>query len=492
MPVSIDMVSSKLTKLQQRNVLFDDSEDDEILDELGKDNVGVNFLFPIVGESYKVYADSYMDMELLERGERDLQKFQESINGQVLQPIFELMRTNSLTPETLESNSDKWSKDSAESKYMFLKRRYYVDADKVVRDRRKGERIVCEPICIFDLIMCAHLMNDHMTYRPIHDHLNKMYSNITREFTKMTVKYCSVCNPDQHLKPIEKYRHKNIFKGALPLERVHVEVFEPFDGELIANSYSYVLYCRDYHTRFVWLLPLKNTKFKHLISAMGTLILGMIRTPMYIESSTLDKQDLFDICEYLCGKYGIKLGLGVNSSSQFHANGIRRMKKLLNERKEACISDWNYCLKYGPYYLNRVHNTLAVGVPSDLLYSCSIENSKEYSLKQEKIIDESSAQNVVHVKKGLIYLEGESAQAIDEGESDAEEDQDNMRAPSATPSFPAPSEYPGGNSPTPLPGEDMGDMHPSSEISEPSTSFYDELISPSKKRLRLAPKMGTA
>lgn len=491
------MTAEILSRLQRRNVLFDDpdsGDEDEILDDSVKDDTRTQFLFPRLGESFKEYTNSYMNVELLERGERDLLKFQESINGQVLQPIYELIRTNSLTPETLVSHSDKWSKDSAESKYMFLKRRYYVDREKIVRDRRKDDRIVCEPIYLFDLLMCAHLMNDHMSYRQIHAHLNKVFSNITREFAQMSVRYCSVCNADQHLKPIEKYRHKNIFKGLLPLERIHFEVFQPFDGEVIGNAYSYVLYCRDYHTRFIWLLPLKSTKFKHLVSAIGGFLLSIMRLPVYIESSTLDKQDLFDICEYLCGKYGIKLGLGVNTSSKFHANGVRRIKKLLNERRDACLSDWNNCLKYGPYYLNRAHNTLAVGVPSDLLYSCDLTKSKAYSLKQEKTIDESSAQNVVHVKRGLIYLEDESAQTIDEGESDAEEDQDDMldRQQSETPSNLDALRYESDKSPEPVPGETAGDMQLSSEISEPSTSFYDELISPSKKRLRLAPKVGTA
>lgn len=183
------MASKKPTTLQRRNVLFDeahsDTQEDKILDEYN--GVKSQFLAPSMGESYKEYANSYMNMELLERGEQDLLKYQESINGQVLHPIYELIRTNSLTPETLASNSDKWDKDSAESKYMFLMRRYYAE-NGIVRDRRKGDKIVCEPLCIFDLIMCAHLMNDHMTYRPIYTCLNKIYSNITRDFVQMAVR----------------------------------------------------------------------------------------------------------------------------------------------------------------------------------------------------------------------------------------------------------------------------------------------------------------
>ncbi|QLL32024.1 hypothetical protein HG536_0C01920 [Torulaspora globosa] len=489
------MVAERLSRLGRRNILFDDpvhDEEDEMLDDSLEEDAKTQFLFPTVGESYKGYTHSYMNMGLLERGEKDVLKFQESINGQVLQPIYELIRTNTLTPETLVSHSDKWSKENADFKYMSLKRRYYVDTKQVVRDRRKNDRIVCEPVCIFDLLMCAHLMNNHMSYRHLHQHLNEVYSNITREFAQLAVRYCSVCNQDQSLKPIEKYRHKNMFKGLLPLERVHLEIFEPFDGEVIANKYSHVLYCRDYHTRFIWLQPLKNASFKHLVSAISRFLLSMVRLPVYLESSTLDKQDLFDICEALCGKYGLKLGLGVNNSSQFHANGIRRIKKLLNEHKDDCLSDWNNCLKYGPYYLNRAHNTLAVGIPSDLLYSCHLKSSKAFSLKQEKVIDESSAENVVHIKKGLIYLESKDAQHTDEDESDVEEEDFSDCEQSVVPSDLAAWGHRRENSPTTVQDEPMGDLHPSSEISEPSTSFYDELISPSKKRLRLAPKVETA
>lgn len=485
------MVAERVSKLRRRKVLFDDPVQDvegEISDDSLEDDTKAQFLFPTVGESYKEYTHSYMSMGLLERGERDFLKFQESINGQVLQPIYELIRSNSLTPETLVSNSDKWSRENAEYKCMSLKRRYYVDKQRIVRDRRKKDRIVCEPVHMFDLLMSGHLMNDHMSYRQLHAHLNAVYSNITREFAQLAVRYCSVCNPDRDLKPIEKYRHKNIFKGLIPLERVHFEIFEPFDGEVIANKYSHVLYCRDYYTRFIWLLPLKKPNFKHLVSAISGFLLSMIRLPVYIESSTLDKQDLFDICEYMCGKYGIKLGLGVNNSTQFHANGIRRIKKLLNEHKDDCLADWNNCLKYGPHYLNRTHNTLAVGIPSDLLYSCDLTRSKEFSLKQEKVIDESSAENVVHVKKGLIYLESENTQYIDEDElavedegiSDGEKSVVSSRSQSAQ------------NSPSREQDGPTYDLHHSSEISEPSTSFYNELISPSRKRVRQAPEVETA
>ncbi|QLQ82431.1 hypothetical protein HG537_0H01930 [Torulaspora globosa] len=483
------MVVERLSRLGRRNVLFDELEqdlEDEILDDSLEDDTKPQFLFPTIGESYKLYNHSYMSMGLLERGERDFIKFQESINGQVLQPIYELIRNDNLTPETLVSHSDKWSRDNAEFKCMALKRRYYVDKEGIVRDRRKKNRIVCEPVCMFDLLMCGHLMNDHMSYRQIHAHLNEVYSNITREFAHLAVRYCSVCNPDRTLKPIEKYRHKNMFKGLLPLERVHFEIFQPFDGEIIAKRYSHVLYCRDYVTRFIWLLPLKSTKFKHILTAISGFLLSMIRLPVYLESSTLGKRDLFDICEYMCGEYGIKLGLGVNNSSQFHANGVRRIKKLLNEHKDDCLSDWNNCLKCGPHYLNRIHNTLAVGIPSDLLYSCDLKRSREFSLKQEKVIDESSADNVVHVKKGLIYLESEEAQYIDEGESDIEgEDISDCEQSVAHDDRVE-------NSPAREQDQPMDDVHPSSEISEPSTSFYDELISPSRKRLKLASKVETA
>lgn len=498
------MATDNLTKLKRRNILFDnpESEDEEvpIVDAKYNDETKCSFLTPFMGESYSTYADSYMKLELLERGKRDLLKFQESINGQLTQPIYELIRTGSLTPETLAANSDKWTTENAEPKYMFLQRRYYVDRGRLVRDQRKCDKVVCEPAFMFDFIICAHLMNGHMTYRPLHRYLNKLYSNVTRDFVQVAVRYCSSCNPDEELKPLEKYRHKNIFKGLLPFERIHLEVFEPFEGELIDGKYSHVLYCRDYHSRFVWLIPLKSTKYRHLVTNIAAYLLGLVQLPIYLETSTLDRQDFFDICEQICEKYRLKIGLGVNNSAQFHSNGVKRMKGLLSKHKAACLSDWNMCLKYGQYYHNRTYNTQAVGVPNDLICTEVPNFGGEFKLKQEKVLLESFAQNVVQVGKGLIYLEDGTVFAVEDEDSEVNEYEDELLTSrpweeekgnaSITPVSSRPNDdeliYNLGTSSMRAKNSKHNEVninHYSSEISEPSTSFYKELISPARKRL---------
>lgn len=66
------MASKKPTTLQRRNVLFDeahsDTQEDKILDE--NNGVKSQFIAPSMGESYKEYANSYMNMELLKEANK--------------------------------------------------------------------------------------------------------------------------------------------------------------------------------------------------------------------------------------------------------------------------------------------------------------------------------------------------------------------------------------------------------------------------------------
>lgn len=103
-----------------------------------------------------------MNLELLERGERETPIFLESLTRQLTQKIYELIKTKSLTADTLQQISDKYDGVVAENKLLFLQRQYYVDDEGNVRDGRNNDKIYCEPKHVYDMVMATHLMNKHL------------------------------------------------------------------------------------------------------------------------------------------------------------------------------------------------------------------------------------------------------------------------------------------------------------------------------------------
>lgn len=367
-----------------------------------------DFILPPMDEKYTSCLEPGMDMELLEKGAIDSFQFQGTVAGQLTQPIYDLIKKDALTPDTLENNR-KWKKESAEVEYSYLTRRYYAEDKKVVRDRRRSNKIVCEPACMFDLIMCSHVLNNHMTGYSVHRNLIQTYANVTRDFVMTAVRYCTKCKPNQDIKPFKKKRHKNVFWELLPLERVHVEIFQPFGGTKIANRFSSVLYCRDYYSRYVWLIPLKNNKRKHLITALSGFLFNLARIPMYLETTTIDRDDLFDMCGQIAEHHKIKVGLGIRNSQRFHKIGIRDMQQLLQDHREECLDDWNMCLFHGPFHVNQRANISSDGIPADLLYSSLPDCSKKFRKKRDEIISDLPATNVVQIGDGVLFLEIENA-----------------------------------------------------------------------------------
>lgn len=123
-----------MTKPRYNDVLFDD--DDSVPSESvtrksqrrkatspgesresSKDRL---LILPSVGESYTEYVDSYLNLELLERGERETPIFLESLTRQLTQKIYELIKTKSLTADTLQQISDKYDGVVAENKLLFF------------------------------------------------------------------------------------------------------------------------------------------------------------------------------------------------------------------------------------------------------------------------------------------------------------------------------------------------------------------------------------
>lgn len=262
-----------------------------------------------MGESYTEYVDSYLNLELLERGERETPIFLESLTRQLTQKIYELIKTKSLTADTLQQISDKYDGVVAENKLLFLQRQYYVDDEGNVRDGRNNDKIYCEPKHVYDMVMATHLMNKHLRGKTLHSFLFSHFANISHAIIDWVQQFCSKCNKKGKIKPLKEYKRPDMYDKLLPMERIHIEVFEPFNGEAIEGKYSYVLLCRDYRSSFMWLLPLKSTKFKHLIPVVSSLFLTFARVPIFVTSSTLDKDDRSLALENIFQKRGLGLAL---------------------------------------------------------------------------------------------------------------------------------------------------------------------------------------
>ncbi|EJS44218.1 fob1p [Saccharomyces arboricola H-6] len=364
-------------------------------------------ILPSMGESYTEYVDSYLNLELLERGERETPIFLESLTRQLTQKIYELIKTKSLTADTLQQISDKYDGVVAENKLLFLERQYYVDNEGNVRDGRNNDKIYCEPKHIYDMVMATHLMNKHLRGKTLHSFLFSHFANTSHAIIDWVQQFCSKCNKKGKIKPLKEYKRPDMYDKLLPMERIHIEVFEPFGGEAIEGKYPYVLLCRDYRSSFMWLLSLKSTKFKHLIPVVSSLFLSFARVPIFVTSSTLDKDDLYDICEEIASKYGLRIGLGLKSSARFHTGGILCIQYALNSYKEECLADWGKCLRYGPYRFNRRRNKRTKRKPAQVLLSEVPGHNAKFVTKKERVIENTYSRNMFKMTggKGLIYLE---------------------------------------------------------------------------------------
>ncbi|SCV04368.1 LAMI_0H15566g1_1 [Lachancea mirantina] len=361
-----------------------------------------------IGEPFTRYA-SGLNQELLERGRLDFFKYRDSVKGQLSQIQFELIQSNALTIDTLMSTTDTLHPKNAETKYLLLKRRFYVDSEGNVRDHKRRDSLLCDPDLIYDLIICSHLKNDHLSWRKLHHYMRHDFANITRAFVQMCTRYCSGCNPQEFVKPFTKFRHNNIYKGLMPLERVQVEILTPFERP-IQNKFPQLLFCRDYYSRFIWLLPLKDQS--KLTSVLATYLLSLPRMPMFLETVTIDRLVLFETCQEIARLYELFIGLGSCKFSTFQRNGINRLTVLLQNNQDACIKDWNMCLKKAASD-NTAYNPRILGIPSDVFHEAIPDYGKEFEYKRETVIDELFAKNVAVFERdrrrcGMLYLESDN------------------------------------------------------------------------------------
>ncbi|CDO96246.1 unnamed protein product [Kluyveromyces dobzhanskii CBS 2104] len=387
-----------------------------------------------------------LDQNMVMEGRLQLEKELNTVKGQLTQPIYELLHSDSLTKENLIRASDKVTYSTVENKFVLLKRRYYVQ-DNLLHDVKRKDLVVYEPNGLFDLIMSVHLLNSHASSMVLYSQLSVSFANVTQTFCKLVVSFCSKCNESGNKVTYKKFKHENIHANLVPLGRCHIEIFAPFDTETeepsrthpvkIEGKYPYVLYCRDYYSRYVWLEPLKNVSLSALLPVMTKLLFSMVRMPIFIDTCTLDRQDMFDVCENIARLYKIKIGLGMNSSTNFQKGGIKRIKSLFLQNRDACVKDWNMCLKLIVSRVNQNYSDRVRGVPSDLICSGESDLHKKSRTLQRKVISRLMGHHVVQFEEagGMIYLEDENSSNLlfhgEEAVEDSEEESEVFDNPSS-------------------------------------------------------------
>ncbi|CAD1784264.1 similar to Saccharomyces cerevisiae YDR110W FOB1 Nucleolar protein that binds the rDNA replication fork barrier (RFB) site [Maudiozyma barnettii] len=419
-PTDAETFSLKTTNMETERVIRNQTGDIVIEPFSAKGTYRV----PLMGYKCTKYITERLNEELLRRGEREIMNYQCNLNGHLNEETYELIRTNDLTPDTIAALNPKLTRLAAEPKFIFLKRRYYLDYNGLIHDHLRNDRVVCEPVFVFDMIMGCHFMNDHGTYNGVFQSLADFYSNITRDLVNKAIQYCSICNPEQKIQRLEKFKHRNIYKTLMPLERIHIELVEPFKDQKIEGKYSHILYARDYHSRFVWAYPVKGLKFNKIVSVMSGFLLSLMRQPIFIETTSIPENDMFDICEKIASKFQMKIGLGTKRMKGFHSAGVRQFKRRLNFHEAECLKDWNMCLKYGVMEHNRSFSDRAGATPSDIICSEIHEIGQKFKDKVEQILEDSESQSVVKAGEGLIYIEVSDEKLLDMEESEDEAPQE--------------------------------------------------------------------
>lgn len=385
------------------------------------------FVMPDFNESYLHYltgANSTLDVDFLKRGEKDMRRFAEGLAGKLTQETYTLLMNGELTMESVMKAMNIWPPNAAETKYSNLIKRFYKDSEGNIRDHKVDNNIVMEPDNLYNAVMLSHITNDHLKTAVLFQCLREVYANCTRDYVQRTLLYCNKCNPEKVVKPLEKVRHRNINEDLLPLERVHIEVFAPFEEEVdqnepngvpkevkIEGKFSHVFYCRDFRTRYVWCFPLKNMKYKTLIQNIAMFFMTVLNEPpIFVESSTIDREDLQEIFEKLAETYGLKLGIGFANYTKFHAQGIKRFKTHLHRAKSECINDWLMCLKQGVYQANRIIEKQLGRQSNVLMAELAGKYDRDIRKKKLKFVEQSFAENIKTYPKsgGCVYIEDAS------------------------------------------------------------------------------------
>ncbi|CCK71739.1 replication fork barrier binding protein FOB1 KNAG_0H03240 [Huiozyma naganishii CBS 8797] len=376
-------------------------------------------LVPVIGDKWSNYADEKLDIEFCKRGERDITAYAPTQPGRMSQELYALFKNDDVTKENIARLYPTDRSGDESRKMMYITRRYYKDANGMIRDATMNNRIVYDPIHTFDIIMSCHLMNKHLGSERVYRCLREFYANGGPLLIKRTLEYCSVCNPSLKLTP--KVQPKPyLFEKALPLERITIEIIEPFPNEKVEGKYSNMVVMKDFIGRFEWLEPLKNTKFKNIVPVVAKMILSFPRVPIWVESNTLDWSDLFDIFEMIVTKYGIKIGLGCTTRSSA-AQATARINRDLNDHHDECLFDFNNCLKYGPTKYNQIKYLGFHKSPCDIISHSETQLKAKFRAKRAFILKHSPSSCVMNRGMGTLYLESPNGIQEDAAASSADE-----------------------------------------------------------------------
>lgn len=364
-------------------------------------------VLPLVGERYTKFVDDSLDLQLLERGEREVLAYAQTVNGKLTHTLYQHILNDEFNKETLRKEMPPDTPNSTITrKITIMSYRFFKDEHGLVRDHVKQNKVVFDPIFTFDMIMGCHLLNGHSSEKDVQQGLWEFYSNASITVVQRTLQFCNVCNPDKTLLPMIQERKFYTYRHLMAVERVHFEIFEPYKGELIEGKYSHVLFCRDYYSRYIWMIPLKSTKFKRIVPKVAELLFSLPRIPIFVESATLNWQDMFDIFETIARKYSLQIGLGTSEKhKQFHLGGAHAVKRRFLKAKEEGINSWAYLQYKCCQRFNLSAGSVVSDPPSDLL-SHSVPNLKnKFRTKRSEYIHQSVGPRILNIGEGQIYLE---------------------------------------------------------------------------------------
>ncbi|KAH3901914.1 uncharacterized protein SCODWIG_00038 [Saccharomycodes ludwigii] len=386
----------------------------------------------------KLAKEQDLDLAMITLGVADTIKCLESVRGRPTQTQYDLFLDNNLTPDTLVHNSEgEVTKKNSGIKHLVLKNRYELkriddgSADgKLALIETKTNLEYLPPKYLFDALMQSHLLNHHLSADGMYRYLRKYYSNASRDICRRARNFCSKCNPSLKLGPFKRPRFK-ASSNLLPFERIHMEVFKIFNDKknkhgTVEDKYKYVLYFRDYRSRYVWVYPLEDITLGEILQPLKSfLLISCYNVPIYIESTTIEFQFLEDLVKHTCEMYGLKVGCGGGDLKNFHKSGIKKFKELLKGEKEACLNDWGHILmlvhQYNIKYLETVN-----GSPKKVLLEVSTKNSsgsrnEQYDNKKKRILDALPANCIEKFSgtTGMYYKEPDGTMiAYDEEEND--------------------------------------------------------------------------
>ncbi|KAL6945335.1 hypothetical protein ACO0QE_002785 [Hanseniaspora vineae] len=374
--------------------------------------------------STELALEAGIDMTAVRDGHDDILKNFESGHGNLTQAQYDLVIQDNLSEQTLlEHSGGKVTKRNKGIRMTVVSSRYkrikVPDGNEgkfAVFDVKRNKEFL-PPKLIFDAVLQTHLMNMHLTADKIYSGLQDKYANVVRDCCRRGVQFCSHCNKELDIKPFQRLRRIHITKktGLLPLERVQMDLFKPFSkkefgNRIIEDKYPYILYLKDFCSRYIWVYPLENVTVGDILPIFKQFLMSTaVNVPIYLESCTISSEMMKNLIEYVCSEYGLKLGSGLGRTATFQKSGIRTIKKYLKQRADECLNDWGRVLQLIHEY-NNEYNSVIMDIPRRLL-RVDFERNKEFETKKTSVLEALPASSFkrYYGKSGFFYVEPEDS-----------------------------------------------------------------------------------